>query len=55
LSIAARLLGLGFWSAVDFRQAGRMAEPLRLIQELVISGLAAVALYAAGQPALGRM
>jgi len=34
---------LGFWGAVDFHQAGRLAEPLRLVQELAISGLAAVA------------
>ena len=30
-----------------------MAEPLRLLQELVISGLAAAAWYAAGQQAAG--
>ena len=44
---------LGFWGAVDFHQAGRLAEPLRLVQELAISGLAAVAVYAAGQHILG--
>lgn len=49
LAVAAPLVGFGFWGAVDFRQAGRWAEPLRLIQELVISGLAAGALYASGQ------
>jgi hypothetical protein len=53
LMILVPLVGFGFWGAVDFRQAGRFAESLRLIQELVISGLAAVAWYAAGQPALG--
>lgn len=52
-AVGAPLLGFGFWGAVDFHQAGRLAEPLRLIQELVISGLAAVALYAAGQHILG--
>ena len=46
------MLGFGLWGAIDFRQAGRYAEPLRLTQELAISALAAVALYAAGQPAL---
>ena len=46
-------LGFGIWGAVDFHQAGRMAEPLRLIEELVISGLAALALYATGQHVLG--
>jgi hypothetical protein len=39
--------------AVDFHQAGRLAEPLRLLQELAISGLAAAALYSAGQHLLG--
>lgn len=53
LSIAAPLIGFGFWGLVDFRGAGSMAEALRLIQELVISGLAAVALYVAGQEVLG--
>jgi hypothetical protein len=53
LGAGAPLLGFGFWGAVDFRQAGRLAEPLRLTQELVISALAAAALYAAGRPALG--
>ena len=53
LAAGAPALGFGFWGAVDFRQAGRLAEPLRLLQELVISGLAAVAVYAAGQHFLG--
>jgi hypothetical protein len=53
LAVGAPALGFGFWGLVDFHQAGRMAEPLRLVQELVISGLAAVALVVAGQPALG--
>lgn len=53
LGIGAPVLGFGFWGLVDFHQAGRAAEALRLIQELLISGLAAVGLYAAGQPTLG--
>lgn len=53
LGIAAPLLLFGFWGLVDFHKAGSMAEPLRLVQELVISGAAAVALYAAGQHVLG--
>jgi hypothetical protein len=53
LGIAAPAVGFGIWGAVDFRWAGRYAEPLRLVEELVISGLAAVALAVAGQPALG--
>ena len=53
LAVGAPALGFGFWGAVDFHQAGRLAEPLRLLQELAVSGLAAVALYAAGQHLLG--
>ncbi|HLF73866.1 MAG TPA: YrdB family protein [Anaerolineales bacterium] len=53
LAVGAPLLGFGFWGAVDFHRAGRMAELLRLFQELAISGLAALAWYAAGQQALG--
>ncbi len=53
LGVGAPLLGFGFWGAVDFRGAGWLAEPLRLLQELVISALAAVAAYLAGQPAAG--
>jgi hypothetical protein len=52
LGIGTPLLVFGFWGLVDFRQAGGMAESLRLIQELVISGVAALALYVAGQPLL---
>ena len=53
LGIGTPALFFGFWGLVDFRQAGVMSEPLRLLQELVISGLAAVALYLAGQHILG--
>ena len=53
LAVGAPAAGFGFWGAVDFHQAGRLAEPLRLLQELAISGLAAAALYAAGQHLLG--
>jgi hypothetical protein len=54
LGIGVPVFSFGFWGLVDFRQAGHMAEPLRLLQELVISGLAAVAIYSAGQHTLGR-
>ena len=53
MTLGAPLLLFGFWGLVDFRRAGRLAEPLRLVQELVVSGLAAAALYVAGQQALG--
>jgi Protein of unknown function (DUF2568) len=52
LGLAAPAAGLGLWGLVDFRRAGRWAEPLRLTEELAISGAAAAAWYAAGQHAL---
>jgi Protein of unknown function (DUF2568) len=52
LGIGAPLVGFGIWGAVDFRRAGRYGEPLRLVEELVISLLAAAALDAAGRPVL---
>jgi hypothetical protein len=55
LAIGAPALLFGFWGLVDFRQAGRAAEPLRLVQELVISGPAALAVWGAGQPLLGAL
>jgi hypothetical protein len=55
LAVAAPAIAFGFWGLVDFHGAGRLAEPARLLQELVISGLAAVAWYAAGQHALAWM
>ncbi|QEC48280.1 DUF2568 domain-containing protein [Baekduia soli] len=53
LGVGAPVVGFGFWGRVDVGGAGRHAELLRLLQELVVSGLAAVALYAAGLPATG--
>ena len=49
LAILAPLIVFGFWGLVDFHQAGRIAEPLRLVQELLICGLVVVALFATGQ------
>ena len=51
-AIGAPLLGFGFWGIVDFHRAGQLAEPLRLLEELIITGLAAMALYLGGQPIL---
>ena len=51
LAIAVPAVGFGFWGLVDFRWAGRWAEPARLAQELAVSCLAAAAWYAAGQHA----
>ena len=53
LGIFAPLIMFGFWGLVDFRQAGSLSEALRLVQELIVSGLAAVALFVAGRPILG--
>ena len=53
LAVGAPVLGFGFWGAVDFRGAGSMAEGLRLIQELVLSGLAAAGFYLTGAHGLG--
>lgn len=53
LAIITPLVGFGFWGLVDFRNAGKYAETLRFVQELVISGLASVALYAKGVHLLG--
>lgn len=54
LGLAAPLVVFGIWGAIDFRGAGRAAEGLRLAEELLLSGVAAVALYAAGCRALAR-
>jgi hypothetical protein len=53
LGIAAPVVGFGLWGAIDFRQAGRYAEPARLAQELVLSGLAAAAWYISGLHGVG--
>jgi hypothetical protein len=53
LCIGAPLLVFGFWGACDFHNFKKLSEPLRLIQELVLSGLAAIALYSSGQHFLG--
>jgi Protein of unknown function (DUF2568) len=53
LGLGAPLIGFGFWGAVDFRGLGSLSEVLRLLQELIVSGLAAVAWYVSGRHALG--
>ncbi len=47
------VIGFGVWGAIDFRWAGRAAEPLRLTEELLLSGLAAAAFWASGHALLG--
>ncbi|MBN9151250.1 MAG: DUF2568 domain-containing protein [Micrococcales bacterium] len=41
LGFLAAAIVFGIWGAVDFHQAGKYAEALRLVEELVISGLVA--------------
>lgn len=53
LAVVAPALVFGFWGFVDFHQMGQSAELLRLVQELTLSFLAAVAVYAAGQRIFG--
>ncbi len=53
LGLGAPAVGFGFWGAVDFHQAGSYAEPLRLVQELLVTGVAAFAWFTAGEHALG--
>ena len=53
LALGAPALFFGFWGLVDFHRAGKIAEPLRLFQELVITGMAAAALYIAGAHVFG--
>jgi hypothetical protein len=53
LAVVIPALLFGFWGTVDFRQCGPISEILRLTQELIISGLAAFAWYAAGEHTLG--
>jgi Protein of unknown function (DUF2568) len=55
LAIVAPVVGFGFWGLVDFRQAGRAAEPLRLVQELAVTVLVAVALWSVGLPIAGLL
>jgi Protein of unknown function (DUF2568) len=50
LGLGAPAVGFGFWGAVDFHSAGRLAESLRLVQELGVSLLAAVAWFGAERP-----
>ncbi len=54
LGVLVPAVAFGIWGSFDFRGA-RHAEALRLLQELLISGLAAAALIAAGQPLLGGL
>ena len=53
--LGAPLIGFGFWGLIDFRYFGSALEFLRLLQELLVSGLAAWAWYMAGQHIAGGL
>ena len=53
LAIVVAAAGFGFWGLVDFHKFGRISEYLRLTQELIVSGLAALLLYTTGQHVFG--
>ncbi len=53
LGVAAPAVGFTVWGTLDFRGTGGHAELFRLVEELVISGLAALALTVSGQVAIG--
>jgi len=53
LAAVAPTVVFAFWGLVDFAQLGRIAEPLRLAQELAISALAVLAVYRVGLPWFG--
>jgi len=48
LAVLVPLVGFGVWGVVDFHQFDRFGEPLRLVEELAISGLAALGWYVTG-------
>ena len=49
LAVGAPAVVFGIWGAVDFHQCGGWAERLRLAEELVLSAVAALAVYSSGQ------
>jgi len=53
LAVVAPVVVFGFWGLVDFRWVGKSKEVVRLIQELAITGLVAVALMTTGNSFLG--
>jgi len=53
LTVAVPAAAFGVWGLVDFQGMGGLSEPLRLLQEILISGCAALAAYAGGWQAFG--
>ena len=48
LAVVVPAVVFGFWGLVDLRSAGTWAEPARLTQELVVTGLVALAVGSVG-------
>ena len=48
LCVGAPLLVFGFWGSYDFHNFRKWSELLRLIQELILSFLAAITTYVSG-------
>jgi hypothetical protein len=53
LAVLFPVIGFGFWGIVDFHRLKKHAETLRLVQELLITGLIAAALIALGARTAG--
>ena len=53
LGIFTPLIAFGVWGFVDFHNAGKLSEFYRLLQELFISLLAAIAVYLKGALVFG--
>lgn len=53
LGILTPLIAFAFWGFVDFHNAGKFSELYRLLQELIISLLAAFAVYSKGALVFG--
>ncbi len=53
LAIVAPVIGFGFWGIVDFHNFGKIAEYLRLTQELIICAIVTYLLFVSELPILG--
>lgn len=53
LAILFPVAGFGFWGLVDFHRLHKHGETLRFIQEMLITGLLAAALYVLGAHGAG--
>ena len=53
LCIGTPMLVFGFWGSYDFHNFHKWSETLRLVQELLLPGLATIAIYISGLHFLG--